>query len=363
VKPESKKNIAFIGTLPPPLGGVGIINKSFQDALKTNWNVLSFNTSNGRANEDLYKKKGLKSLFHFGKNIIELIQFLAKNKFKTVNVFATSNVAFIRDSTMILLLWLCKKQIIVHFHSKKEGEFFLNNFSIKYVAFIFKFAKKIIVLSDDHFAYFSRYFNASKLVVIENFVDYDLYNCKIENKRKEFLYVSRLSEKKGFFDLIDALKILKEKGMNFKINVLGTPENDEVKSSVLNLLKQYNLEQNIVLYGSVQGEKKYEIFKKCSLFLFPSHFENSPVVLKEALAAKMAIIASNIEANKIILSNKGNTKFFRAGDSRDLAEKMEELLTDPEKVNELMHNSENCEQYDKKYAAYKINRVFCELSE
>ena len=358
---QLNKNIAFIGTLPPPYGGVGVMNKAFQDVIASEWNVLSFNTSNGKPNEDLYKRKGLKNLFHFARNITGLIQFLIKNKFKTVNVFATSNVAFLRDSTIIVLLWFCNKNIIVHFHSKKKGEFFLKKSTIKYISFIFKFVEKIVVLSDDHFVHFSQYFNKSKMIVIENFVDYDLYDCNIKEKNKELLYVSRLSEKKGFFDLIEAVRILKKKGMSFRINVLGAAENEQINTTIVNLLQDYDLGQYIVLHGTVYGNKKFEFFKKCSLFIFPSHFENSPVVLKEALAAKMAILSSDIEANQVILKNKGNTTFFCAGNSGDLADKLEELLLNPEKTNQFMHNSENCEKYNKKYALDKISEVFYQL--
>ena len=358
---SAKNNLAFIGPIPPPYGGVGVMNKSFQEIMAPTWNVLVFNTSSGRLNEDLYKRKGLKNVFHFVKNTFGLIRFLSRNKFKIANVFVTSNVAFIRDSIIIVTLWLCGKKIVVHFHSKKKGEFFLSNLTIRYVALIFKMAKTVVVLSDDHFNYFARYFDKTKMAVIENFVDYGLYHCKIENKSSEFLYVSRLSKKKGIFDLIEAVKIIKDKGIYLKINVLGTAENDEVKNSIDGCINKYGLEENIILYGNVYGEKKYEFFKSCSIFIFPSHFENSPVVIKEAIASKMALICSNIEANEIILNDKGNTQFFITNNATDLANKIEDAIKNPCAINNFMQNSAKCKIYDKSYAAEKINNVLFRL--
>lgn len=356
-------NIAFVGPVPPPYGGVGVMNQSFQELISKEWNVVSFNTASGKLNEDLYRRKGFKNLFHFSKNIFGLITFLSENRFKIVNVFVTSNIAFVRDSVIVFILWLCRKKIIIHFHSKKKGEFFLGNLTIKYVACIFRFAKKIIVLSDDHFNYFARYFDKSKMAVIENFVDYDLYDCKIENKNSEFLFVSRLSEKKGIFDLIEAVKIIRKKRLHLKINVLGTAENDEVKNTIVDFLKKYELEENIILHGNVYGNKKYEFFKSCSIFIFPSHFENSPVVIKEAIAAKMAIICSDIEANKIILKDKGNTELFTSNDAMDLANKIEEILIHPGSTDDLMLRSAACKIYDKRYAAEKIKKVLLGLQQ
>jgi glycosyltransferase involved in cell wall biosynthesis len=354
--------MAFIGPIPPPYGGVGVMNKSFQEIVTPTWNVLVFNTSSGRLNEDLYKSKGFKNVSHFAKNTFGLIKFLSRNRFKIANVFVTSNIAFLRDSILILILWLCRKKIVVHFHSKKKGEFFLKNFTIRYVALIFKLSNKIIVLSDDHFDYFAKYFDETKMVVIENFVDYGLYDCKIENKNSEFLYVSRLSEKKGIFDLIEAVKIIKDKGLYLKINVLGTAENDEVKNRIEDCINKYGLEENLILHGNVHGDKKYAFFKSGSIFIFPSHFENSPVVIKEAIASNMALVCSNIEANEIILKDKGNTKFFNTNDAKDLAAKIECVLSNPDYMKNLMQHSENCKIYDKKYAEEKLSNIFRSMS-
>lgn len=358
---DLNNNIAFVGPLPPPFGGVGVMNKSFQEIVSNEWNVLSFNTSNGKLSEDLYASKGLKNLLHVIKNLFGLFKFLAKNKFKIVNVFATSNIAFLRDSFIILILYFSRKQIIVHFHSKKKGEFFLGKYTLKYVAFIFRLTEKVIVLSKDHYDYFGKYFDVTKMVVIENFVDYDLYECGIENKIEQFLYVSRLSKKKGIFDLIAAVKILKGKGYNPIINVLGTPENDETKKIIESYLNKYQLADNVILHGNVFGKNKYQFFKSCSVFIFPSHFENSPVVIKEAIASSMGIICSDIEANKIILADKENTKFFISQNITDLANKIEEILLDPSIAARLMKNSSVCKIYDKRYAEEEIKRIFASV--
>lgn len=358
---KNKINIAFVGPLPPPSGGVGIINESFQRITSGNWNVLQYNTSKGEINEDLYKGKGIKNLFHFIKNTAGFFKFLATNKFKIANLFATSNVAFIRDSIFILMLWTCRKKIIVHFHSKKEGEFFLRPRNIKYVSLTFRLVQKIIVLSRDHFHYFSKYFDISKMIIIENFVDYDLFNCEIENKKTDFLFVGRLTQKKGFFDLIEAIKTLTQRGIHPKVNALGMPKNGGARAVIGTKLKDCHLEQNIILHGNVQGIKKYNFFKSSGILVFPSHFENSPVVLKEAIAAKMAIIASDIEANKILLADIGNAKFFKAGDPIDFSNKIEELMVNPSLVKDYMLHSEACKKYDKRFAAEKIDRVIREL--
>ncbi len=54
IKKMSK--IAFIGPLPPPLGGVEVINQSFQEIDYSCYEVTYFNTSNQNSRENLYKR-------------------------------------------------------------------------------------------------------------------------------------------------------------------------------------------------------------------------------------------------------------------------------------------------------------------
>lgn len=85
------------------------------------------------------------------------------------------------------------------------------------------------------------------MIVIENFVDYKSFDCNICNKSKEYLYVDRLSEKKGFLDLLDATIEIKPRGFNPIINVLGAPDNENSKIKIETKIKKLNLEKNFVL--------------------------------------------------------------------------------------------------------------------
>ncbi|MBK7099569.1 MAG: glycosyltransferase family 4 protein [Sphingobacteriales bacterium] len=358
---EIFKQVLFVGPLPPPLGGVAVMNKSFQDIVCHKWEVICFDTSRGTINEDLYKKKGVKNLLHFINNVFQFLRFQRKYKYNTVNIFVTSNMAFIRDALIIILLRLLKKNIVVHFHSKKQGEYFLHKDKIWIIGFVFRFVKKIVVLSDDHINYFKAFFEQNKMIIIENFVDYKHYANIIEKKELSFLYVSRLSEKKGFYDLIEAIHILKNKGYSINVNVLGTSENEKAEYYIKEKLLEYNLVENIVLHGNVFGKDKYDFFKKSKMFLFPSHFENSPLVLKEAIASNMAIIASDILPNKNILLDKQNTEFFKVGNAFDLAQKIEYLIDNPNIVKRFMEKSESCRAYDSSVAFEKIDKILLDL--
>ena len=190
--------------------------------------------------------------------------------------------------------------------------------------------------------------------VIENFVDYKLFNCSIETKEKEFLYVGRLSEKKGFFDLLKSIEILKNEGLNIVIHVLGLPDNDDTQQNIERMVKKMNLEEYLVFHGNTYGKAKHKLFKRCRYFIFPSQFENSPVVLKEAIASKMVIIASNIEANKLVLDVMTDYSYFEMGNYKDLSRLIAKCFFDEAFSMNSMNKASKIKIYDKNIAKNKL---------
>ncbi|MBW2937245.1 glycosyltransferase family 4 protein [Aureisphaera sp. CAU 1614] len=347
------KKIAFIGPLPPPVGGVALANLRAQEIIARkvpSYKVINLNTSKKSINADLYKKKGLGEFFHFTKNIFQLIRFVFRHKIFIANVFIVPNISFLREAIFIFILKLKAKKLVVHLHAKTDGDLFLHGFRLKLFTWIISLGDIIFVLSEKHHkAFYSKYINPEKLVVLENFVDYKEFQNEIEDKQPHFLYVGRLSEKKGFETLVDALIIAGELLKDLKIEVLGAFENAEFEERMKSKINDNNL-VNFIFHGPQMGEAKFHYFKKCSVFIFPSYFENSPIVLKEAIAAKMAIIASDIIENKNMLDTFNNKVYFKQKNAADLASKLILLHQDKNLVLDMMKHSERIKQYDIPFA-------------
>ena len=71
-----KKNV-FIGPLPPPIGGVAVINESIQNIIFEGYQTVSFNTSSDDKRENLYsglKLKSFKRNLSLKKKLINFIE-------------------------------------------------------------------------------------------------------------------------------------------------------------------------------------------------------------------------------------------------------------------------------------------------
>ena len=92
-----KNKIIFIGPLPPPLGGVAVINQSFQNINYNGYDVISFDTAEKKEREDLYSKFKLKSIQRNLNISKKLKQFIETNRPDVINIFITSGMSILRD--------------------------------------------------------------------------------------------------------------------------------------------------------------------------------------------------------------------------------------------------------------------------
>ncbi|MDT8347394.1 MAG: glycosyltransferase family 4 protein [Flavobacteriaceae bacterium] len=232
----------------------------------------------------------------------------------------------------------------------------MKGFKLKLFTKIIALADVVFVLSENyHKKFYQKYIDEKKLVVLENFINVKAFDHDIEFKNPNFLYVGRLSEKKGFLTLVKAVSKIKEQLQDLKIHVLGTYENKAFEDLCKAIIEENKI-NNFVFHGAVMGSEKITYFKENSVFIFPSYFENSPIVLKEATAAKMAILAADIEENKILVQDFNNTLFFKAKDDRDLAKKILHLYHNKSLVKEFILQSQKAEIFDDKQAIKVIEK-------
>ncbi|MES2126790.1 MAG: glycosyltransferase family 4 protein [Pseudomonadota bacterium] len=342
----------IVAPFPPPLGGVSVAAVNVAAVLEGQGiAVLRFSTGAGTRHEDLYARKGwrhvLRTLALFGALLCLLVR---GPKVRIAHVFCVSNSAFLRDFVFLLLLRLAGKRVIVHLHSKTAGELFVRPRWAPWFGRMLSVAQHVIVLSEFHRAFFSAHIDPAKLRVMENFVFSGPFHGGAHEG--DFLFVGRLSRLKGFFDLVEAVALLTRSGRHpgLRIDCLGEAENTAEMETLRDLMAAQGVARHFRLHGNVSGEPKYTFFRHARCLVFPSHFENSSVVLKEAIAARLPVIASDIDANCRILDPAGAALYCKAATPADLAATMERFLDDPASAATLMRKLERAIIFDEHYA-------------
>lgn len=338
--------IAFVGPCPPPLGGVAVANINAQALFADKYSLEVFNTSQGGEREDLYARKGLRNIGMAVVLLLRYLVFISSSKSRIVNIFVTSNLSFLRGILFILLARLCGKKVVAHLHSKLEGEMFLSPRGLKVMGFFLRRCHSVMVLSDKHKQFFEQVIPVENMGVLENFVFVDNFSPMQSRSELEFLFVGRLTPQKGFLDLIAAVEQVVQQVPELKVHVMGAAATPEEELEVVNVIAAKSLGDNLLLHGLLAGAEKYQLYQRCAGFIFPSHFENSPMVLKEALAAQQIIICSSIDANSHVLRDAEQAFIFqhRVKDKNDLAKQILNVCQCFDELKPAMNNI-HCPEY------------------
>jgi len=147
--------------------------------------------------------------------------------------------------------------------------------------------------------------------------------------------------KKGQDVLIKALKICKDKGMKFKCNFVGRIC-DKDRNSIeylKKLIKDLALEEEFCFSGNRSDIPA--LLAENDLFILPSRYEGFGLVLLEAMASGIPIIASNIDGPAELIMDGENGLLFESNNEFDLAEKIYDLYENPEKMFDLAKNGQD----------------------
>ena len=182
-----------------------------------------------------------------------------------------------------------------------------------------------------------------KVELVYNPIDLKLIEKKAENVEKKyenylkqdyFLQVSRLTQQKQPEHLVDIYYKLKQAGIKEKLYFIGDGEKKEI---IKQKIKEYNLENDIILLGQI--ENPYPFFKNAKLFVHTAKYEGLPTVLLESLALGTPVVSYDCPTGPRDILGKNN----EYGELISLNDK--DMFV--EKVLELMNSKEKYEKYKK----------------
>ncbi len=110
------------------------------------------------------------------------------------------------------------------------------------------------------------------------------------------------------------------KDLNFEFLIVGA---GPLKNSLNKQIKGLGLSDKIKLIGIVEDAPAF--LNSLDAFVFPSLWEGQGIVLMEAALTELPIIASDVDGIKEVL-NQEDSYLVRAGDEKDLADKISWLL-------------------------------------
>lgn len=138
------------------------------------------------------------------------------------------------------------------------------------------------------------------------------------------VYMGRITQLKGLHLLINAILQLSSSSISLTIYGLETPD-----PYVLACKEKTKNAGNIFWKGRIAPSEVISTFSGYHLLCVPSSFEMSPLVIQEAFAAGIPVLASDVYGNAEQIKDGINGWLFRFNDSEDLRNKLKILIDDP----------------------------------
>ena len=160
------------------------------------------------------------------------------------------------------------------------------------------------------------------------------------NKVPHLLFLSNLLESKGVLVLLDALKLLSDKGYSFVCDFVGGKTAEIDAARFKREVEQRGLNKLAIYDGKKFGEEKKQYFEQADIFVLPTHNECFPLVNLEAMEYKLPVISTNEGGIHRIIEEVKTGYIIEKKNVSALADKIELLLNNPSLCQKMGENGQ-----------------------
>lgn len=330
--------ILFILHLPPPIHGAAMVGQYIQQSKFINgaFECDYINLSTSKQLSDIGRGRFSK-LFAIIKLYFQVLSSVIKNRYDLCYLTINSkSPAFYKEIIIVFLLKIFRSNVVYHYHNKgiAEGQ---NNWLLNRL-YCYQFRNsRAILLSTLLYSDVAKYLTKEKVYYCPNGIPVipDMNFELLSSNRKakavtEILFLSNMMKEKGVYTLLEACKILSNKGVTFITWFIGScldiNENDFNAFVFFN-----NLQENVFYGGAKYGDEKSVYFERADIFVFPTYYNNEvfPLVILEAMQYGLPIISTKEGAIPEIVEDSINGYIIPEKDPVILADKIELLINNP----------------------------------
>lgn len=294
----SKPTIIIVGLAPPPYHGQSIATGMLFDH---DWAGLNVEKLPVRYSKDVTQigKPSLSKVFHMFGLVIDCwkLRFRSKAKVLYYTPASGSFVPFVRDVVFLLFCRPLFKRVLLHYHAGGLPEWLEESFMKRTLGKIIFGRGAWSISLTEGVSVPSLEMGASRLLVQPNgvVVPDRILNSQRENGESfNILFLGNLYEDKGVFEAIEsASKLGEQTDVSITLTVVGAFPNDSAEKELRQAAEKAHCDVSFL--GIRKGEEKWDEFLRADVFLFPSFYscENQPLVILEAMAAGLPIVASS----------------------------------------------------------------------
>jgi glycosyltransferase involved in cell wall biosynthesis len=271
-----KARLLLIVPLPPPMHGSNLMNQHVIQCRELyqqfDVKVLPLNYAKSISDIGSFRiQKFFLLLVYLTRLVTELKKFQPDIAYF---VPAITGGSFYRDCLFAALLKCFKVKTVYHLHGKGIADKLSSPVLFHLYRWFFKDAF-IIHLSPMLYGDIQSIVDFNQCRFLPNGIDMPI---ALKNDKKsigrdnppKFLFLSNLVPTKGPLILLEACKILLEKGVSFKTYFVGNPSSELTKSYLSQNIKQMGLCNYVEYLGPLYGGEKHDVLLNSDCLVFPT---------------------------------------------------------------------------------------------
>ncbi len=154
----------------------------------------------------------------------------------------------------------------------------------------------------------------------------------------KLVYLSRIEEQKGIYDLINCLVKINQKKTKFTLDVFGRPQSTKEEKRIKELSEKCNI-INFLGALDVGNEESYKLLSQYDLHVFPTKYrEGFPGTIIDFFISGVPTLSSSFARAQEILTNDDSI-IYKQGENDDLLNKLDYVYNNQELLNNLRKNS------------------------
>lgn len=225
--------------------------------------------------------------------------------------------------------------------------------------------RKIIAISESVKKSLMKYefIPSNKIFVLPNCIDYNAFN---RTKKMDILTqkyriiigtVGRLEKVKGIRYLLLSMKTVLTKFPDARLDIVG---DGSQASELIELSKNLGISNSVKFFGKFTNVIPF--FNEMDIFVLPSTLEGFGIVLLEAMAAGVPVVASDVDGIKEVIFNGENGILVPPKNPEAIANAIIKLIEDPQLVKKLVENGQKRAQlFDVHEHVSKLDRLYSNL--
>lgn len=274
------------------------------------------------------------SPFFLAGAIVRLGERLARHRVDLVHINVSERTSFLRKSAMLMVARLFGCPTVAHLHGASFVEFFEHNPIARALSrWFFNRATGTIVLGSGWRDYLVQRVGVdpAKVHVLYNAVPdigpgpADRSRGIVPGRPVSLLVLANLSERKGIGTLLAAVRVLKDRGVAFRLTLGGGGDVEAYQKRAAEL----GVAAQCRFLGWVGRDEAHALIHGADMLLLPSTHEGLPMVILEALSAGLPVVTTPVGSIPEVLRHDDTALLVPIERPDALADAIQRLATDP----------------------------------